>query len=239
MYMSKKKVFSLALVVIMVAILSFSTLAWFSDADDVTNNFGIAGSDTGKPEDVFSVDVWEEVPDGDDADQDPDIVDEDNVNDSHTYENILPGDLLLKTVHVENTGKYDQFVRVKVTMSDAAAWQSILPAGYDLTQIFKGYDDTLWIRVDEPAYDATADTITYTFYLEQILLPGTDVELFTHVEIPSWLSQVHMARLTNGFAMDIVAEAVQTKNVGANALEAFATVTAAQQLDQIPDVTTP
>jgi predicted ribosomally synthesized peptide with SipW-like signal peptide len=35
--MNKKKLLSLALVVIMIATLSFSTLAWFSDSDSVTN----------------------------------------------------------------------------------------------------------------------------------------------------------------------------------------------------------
>ena len=34
--MNKKKLLSLALVVIMIATLSFSTLAWFSDSDSVT-----------------------------------------------------------------------------------------------------------------------------------------------------------------------------------------------------------
>ena len=43
--MNKKKLLSLALAVIMIAILSFGTLAWFSDSDDVTNNFYIASSD--------------------------------------------------------------------------------------------------------------------------------------------------------------------------------------------------
>ena len=62
--MSKKKVLSLALVVIMIAILSFSTLAWFNDTDSVKNEFHIATSDDASDaDDIFSVDLWEKTPD--------------------------------------------------------------------------------------------------------------------------------------------------------------------------------
>jgi predicted ribosomally synthesized peptide with SipW-like signal peptide len=39
--MNKKKVFALALAVCVLAIVSFSTLAWFTDADSVTNEFTV------------------------------------------------------------------------------------------------------------------------------------------------------------------------------------------------------
>ena len=56
--MSKKKILSLSLVVIMIAILSFSSLAWFNDSDSVKNDFHIATSDDpSDPDDIFSVDV--------------------------------------------------------------------------------------------------------------------------------------------------------------------------------------
>ena len=59
--MSKKKLLSLAVVVIMIAILSFSTLAWFNDSDSVSNKFYVADSEDTSPDDIFSVDVYEEV----------------------------------------------------------------------------------------------------------------------------------------------------------------------------------
>ena len=127
--MNKKKLFSLALTVIMIAILSFGTLAWFSDSDDVTNNFYIASSDDTDPDDIFSVDVWENTPDGD-KDQD-----------GYEYKDVLPGDVLKKEVSVENTGYYDQYVRVTVTVSDAAAWMEVLKtngAAPKLEQIVEG-----------------------------------------------------------------------------------------------------
>ncbi len=57
--MNKKKIFALAVAVIMIAILSFGTLAWFSDGDSVTNRFQVAGGDDADK--IFSVDVMEAV----------------------------------------------------------------------------------------------------------------------------------------------------------------------------------
>ena len=59
--MSKKKLLSLAVVAIMIAILSFGTLAWFTDSDSVTNDFGVAGGGNNNPDEIFSIDVMEQV----------------------------------------------------------------------------------------------------------------------------------------------------------------------------------
>ena len=58
--MTKKKLFTLAIAVCMIAILSFSSLAWFSDDDTVTNKFQLATSTEDK-DDIFSVDVLEGI----------------------------------------------------------------------------------------------------------------------------------------------------------------------------------
>ena len=71
MKLNKKKVFALALAVCMAAILSFSTLAWFSDSDSVDNKFQIADS-TQQPDKIFSVDVREKVDIDGDGVFDPD-----------------------------------------------------------------------------------------------------------------------------------------------------------------------
>ena len=60
MKLSKTKVVALALAVCLIAILSMGSLAWFTDDDSVTNDFLIAGSEDQNPDDVFSVDVWED-----------------------------------------------------------------------------------------------------------------------------------------------------------------------------------
>ena len=72
------------------------------------------------------------------------------------------------------------------------------------------------------------------FFLEKFLKPGEDVTLFTHVVIPGVLTQNDLAKVGGSFELTIVAEAVQTENVGSNALEAFQTVEASgQEIDQI------
>lgn len=211
--MSKKKLLSLALVVIMIATISFSTLAWFNDSDEVTNKFNIATSDDpSDPDDIFSVDLWENTPGGD-KDQD-----------GHSYDAILPGSNLKKEVNVENTGAYDQYIRVVVTLTNANAWVDILGYGYDLDTIFVGHDETKWTR-SVGTHDSTADTLTYVYYLNEKLAPDAVAALFTNVVIPTHLTQEDMANLNGSFELNIRADAIQTENLGDGvdtAQEAFA-----------------
>lgn len=230
--MNKKKLLSLALVIALIAILSFGTLAWFSDADEVTNTFMVTNS-LAEPNKIFSVDLKEKVDTNSDGKYE-EGVDEIQEN-GHTYEDILPGASLYKEPIVKNSGMYDQYVRVKVTASDASKWQAML-AKYnisDLTDLFGGYNEEKWIRIDEPMPGDEEDTIVYVFYLQRILKPGEEESLFTHVNIPGKLTQADLATVGGSFELKIVAEAVQTENVGANAKEAFATVEADQIIDQI------
>jgi predicted ribosomally synthesized peptide with SipW-like signal peptide len=213
MKMTKKKVFVAALAVCLVAVLSMGTLAWFSDSDSVTNSFMIADSES-EPDEIFSVDVWENTPDGD-KDQD-----------GYEYKDILPGDQLKKEVYVENTGAYDQYIRVKVTVNNADAWIAALGNGYDLGTMFLGHDETKWTRYEVGQYSSDANGSYYTmvFYLNEKLAPNATVNLFETVEIPSQLTQQQMSFVGGQFDLTILAEAVQTENVGDSAYEAFKTV---------------
>lgn len=226
--MNKKKIFTLALIVIMLAILSFSTLAWFSDADEVTNKFMVAHSED-EPDKIFSVELFEKVDDNGNH--------HDYTDCGKVYKDILPGDDLYKEPIVKNTGSYDQYIRVKVTATDAEAWAKMLRKYKinDLAAIFEGFNEELWERVDEPEWSKGRNkTVTYVFYLEQPLKPGETVSLFTNVVIPTQLTQSDLAEVDGSFELRIVAEAVQTENVGDNAVEAFATVEASgQEIDQI------
>ena len=203
--MNKKKLLSLALVLIMIAILSFGTLAWFSDADEVTNTFKVAGSDDADPDDIFSVDVWEDV-DGDGKK---------DVTEGYDYGNILPGDLLDKEAHVENTGSYDQYIRVTVTISDAEAWINALGSNFDVTNVFVGFDATKWTHIWNNLSEATAmpENIVYVMYYKDILEAGKDITVFTDVQIPTSLTQQQAAAFEGGFTIDVKADAVQTENV--------------------------
>lgn len=226
--MNKKKIFVIALAVCLLAILSFSTLAWFSDADEVTNKFMVAHS-LDEPDKIFSVELFEKVDsNGDCLPGYSDL--------GAVYKDILPGDNLYKEPIIMNTGAYDQYIRVKVTVTDAAAWIALLEKYEitDLSTIFKGYDDSLWIRVDAPVVDEEQDTITYVFYLQKVLKSTERVSLFTNLVIPAQLTQNDLAAVAGSFDLKIVAEAVQTENMGDNALEAFQTLEASgQEIDQI------
>ena len=108
--MNKKKLLSLALVVIMIATISFSSLAWFTDKDAAENKFNIGFTGDGDLEDqIFSVDVKEDV-------------DGENGVDSKDFENLLPGDKFKKEAYITNTGAYDQYIRVVMTVTD---WELI------------------------------------------------------------------------------------------------------------------
>ena len=209
--MSKKKLLSLSLVAIMIATWSLSSLAWFNDSDSVKNEFHIASSgDASDPDNIFSVDLWENTPDGD-KDQD-----------GHSYDKILPGSELKKTVTVENTGAYDQYIRVVVSLNKGQAWFDVLGRGYDLSTIFKGHDESKWTR---SVGTLSGDTITYVYYLNEILAPTDTAELFTDVVIPEHLTQEDMAKLGGAFELNIRADAIQTENLGEGvdtAAEAFA-----------------
>jgi predicted ribosomally synthesized peptide with SipW-like signal peptide len=212
MKLNKKKVFTLALAVCLIAILSMSSLAWFTDDDSVTNDFFIAGSEDENPDDVFSIDVWEK-------DEDGKRYDDEGID----YPAILPGDDLYKEVNVENTGAYEQYARVIVTVSDAHIWQELHGEIYvplnkiatDLSSEFQPWSIE---------YDAEANTLTYVLYYNHILAVDEVVNLFTNVAIPEEMDRYQAAEMAGGFQIGVVAEAVQTEHVGANAAEAFATV---------------
>ena len=202
MKMNKKQVFTLALAVCLIAILSMGSLAWFSDEDSIKNDFMIADSDDDTADEIFSVDVWENTPDGD-KDQD-----------GYEYKDILPGDELKKEVYVENTGYYSQYIRVTVTVNNANAWIAALGNGYDLGTIFEGHDETLWTRMEVGTYNGTNNTYTMVYYLNETLEADETVCLFETVKIPSQLTQQDMVFVGAGFELTVVADAVQTENLG-------------------------
>lgn len=215
--MSKRKIFIVALSVCLIAILSLGTLAWFTAEDSITNKFYIAGSEDQNPDDVFSIDVWE-----DDDRDDTNETDADKIQDGIEFKNILPGDDLYKEVNVENTGAYDQYVRAIVTLTDAHLWQELYGEIY--VSLDKIADDlssdfSPWSTV----YDAEANTLTYVVYYNKILKADDVTSLFTNVHIPENLTREQAAKMQN-FTIKVVAEAVQTENVGDNAPAAFATV---------------
>jgi len=223
--MSKKKLLSLSIVVIMVAILSFSTLAWFNDTQSVTNDFYVADSDgDGTPD--FSVDVEESTTD--ENGEKPGIP---NANGGLTYENLLPGDVLSKIIWVENTGDYDQWVRINITISDWSVWEkAIIKAlqaegetaigdiavnNYVYNTLLEGFDRDLYLSRGDQTDDPVNDTTTYTLYYKEILKPGDAFQVMQNVKIPAVLEQEDMNFGTDGFTITVKAEAIQVANLKA------------------------
>lgn len=203
MKFTKKKVFVSALAICLVATISMGTLAWFSAQDSITNKFYVADSDDTTPDAIFSVDVWENTPDGD-KDQD-----------GYEYKDILPGDTLKKEARVENTGYYDQYVRVIVTVSDAEAWINALGAEFNVADVFDGFDPSKWTHIWNNMSEATQmpEDLVYVLYYKDIVESGDVIEVFNNVKIPTSLTQAQMAEFANEFSVTVKAQAVQTQNV--------------------------
>lgn len=215
----KKRTFTVALLICLVAIIGFSSLAYFQSSKNVTNYFAVAGiedptdpTETIDPDDLFSIKLDE-----------TDITKDDNsrTESGNIYEGILPGDTLTKDPTVTNTGKYEAWVRVKVTVTDAADWQKVCAKHNitDLATIFNGYEADKWDR--EIAEDkAENDTITYTYYYKAKLAPGEKAVLFESVTIPAVFDIQDMSALST-FQLQITGEAIQAANTGDTAQEAF------------------
>lgn len=226
MKLTKKKVFVAALALCLVAILSVGSLAWFSAQDGVTNNFYVADSEDNNPDDIFSVDVYEKY--DSDGDDDPE-----EYQNGISYKDILPGDELAKDAIVKNTGHYDQYIRVIITISDRDVWKSVVESTgadfdtYDIRQHFVGFDSSKWDLVNS-TMDNSGDDIQYVLYLKDVLQAGDSFSVFTGVEIPEAMTQEHASHLDDdgewGFTIGVKAQAVQIENVGTSAAAAFATV---------------
>lgn len=229
MKLNKKKVFLAALAICVVAILSVGTLAWFQANDEVKNTFKVTTSDEdGTPD--FSVDLFEHEVDPDTGKEKTNAQEVEE----NTYNNLQPGDVLDKDPTVRNTGNYDQWIRVKVTLSDYSVWCNAMGVqNWDFATMLD-IDATKWTYV-ATVVDATADTVTYTYLLNDPLLVDGEATLFNTVTLPGeelTVDNFKFAASSTGagdqgvFALDIVAEAVQRENIADTCLEAWAVIDA-------------
>ena len=211
MKLNKKKLFSLAVVVIMIAILSFSSLAWFTDADSAKNDFSIGGAGTGDADDIFDVEVKENV-DG-----------EDEPVDDMTFEDVLPGDEYKKEAFITNNGAYDQYIRVTMTITDWKLIQNIVTINMDDDfaanwQINAGgvsvnSDGNLTTQTD---YSVNAEgELVVVMYLNKKLAAGETVQIMDYVSISTKATQNDFTAegFADGFQIHIKADAAQTENI--------------------------
>ena len=225
MKLTKKKVFVVALAISLAAIISMGTLAWFQASQSIENIFQVSTTDDNQTPD-FSISLYENVVDSETGKKvdtnDDDVIDElDITTTGNTYASLAPGDELDKNPTVKNTGEYDQYVRVTVTLKDADKWVPLL-AEYNLTidDVILGYEDALWRSeiVDE---DYTDGTVVNQYYFEGKLEPGDTATLFTGIKIPGDFTNDDVKSFEGGFNMTIVADAIQADNTGDNAFDAF------------------
>lgn len=204
----KKKVFLVAVAACLVAIISAGTLAWFSDSDSVKSTFYVASSNE-EADDIFSVGL--------------------QGKENATYVDLLPGQVVENLIEVENTGRYAQWVRVKITFSDAKAWKEVLGD----TALTSMLDVGAGWTAGGTLSDETNDTVTYVYYLNSTLAKDEKAVAFQNVTIPTALTQKQAAAIGD-FTVDVVAEAVQFDNLGkTSAKEAFEAVGWTEEKAQI------
>jgi predicted ribosomally synthesized peptide with SipW-like signal peptide len=216
--MSKKKLLSLSLVVIMIAILSFSSLAWFTDNDSAENDFNIGGAGTGDSTDIFDIEVKENI-DG-----------EDQPVDNAEFDDILPGDNYTKEAFITNNGAYEQYVRVTMTITDwtlinggITGSNGVVTIKMDkdfkqnwqiVGQVGVKEDGTLTVNSDG-AYDPETDSLTVVMYLKHKLQADETVYIMDSVSVSTKATQEDFKAegFADGFQIKIHAEAAQTENI--------------------------
>lgn len=130
------------------------------------------------------------------------------------FEDVLPGDLLDMTPSVRNTGSYEQYVRVTVTVSDIAAFRQDMGAEWSAESLF---EKPAWADASVMVLDSVSvkdDCEVLVFYLNEMLAPGGSVVLYEGLSMPAELTAdtFETASLTDGFTVSVFAEAVFTSN---------------------------
>lgn len=193
----KKKILALCLVAALAFIaVAGASLAYFTDKDAKTNTFTLGNVDI-----ELNEESWEEP------------------------EAVAPGIEYDKDPVVENTGANDAWIRVDVTLSDAAAFKAAAKKHQitDLSVVFAGHDTTKWTLAADPVFDETADTLTYSYYWNTVLEVGDSTDaLFTSVTIPAAFDNGDMEAIGENFTIDVTAHAIQTADSHDNVKDAFA-----------------
>lgn len=192
----KKKILTLSLVVALAATAIIGgTLAYFTDNEEVTNTFTVGDVDITLTETEWEAPVT-----------------------------AVPGDTYQKNPVVTNVGENDAWIRVDVTISDAAAFKAAAADKQitDLATIFKNHDESKWTRASI-SEDTTKDTLTYSYYYNTVVSAktGTTGAIFTAVEIPDAFDNSDMKAIGD-FTITIEAHAIQVSEDFATPEAAFA-----------------
>lgn len=198
----KRKILSVSSVVCLaLAVITGSTLAYFTDHDAKTNTFTL-----GKVDIALTEEKWEEP------------------------ESVVPGIECAKNPVVTNIGENDAWIRVDVTISDAKAFQQAARA-HNIQDIAaalfsknaQDWDDRWILAEGSPAIDEEKDTLTYAYYYKDVCKAGENTgELFSSVTVPAEFNNAEMEAIGEAFTIDVTAHAIQTADSYHTVQEAFA-----------------
>ena len=193
----KKKIISLCLVAALAVVaIAGTSLAYFTDKDAKTNTFTLGNVDIELTEKNWA-----------------------------TPAAAVPDVEYAKDPVVTNIGANDAWIRVDVTLSDAAAFTAAAARHQitDLATIFADHDETKWTLAGTPVYDKETDTLTYSYYYNTVLSVDASTEpLFTSVTIPAVFDNDDMEAIGADFTIDVTAHAIQTADSYSTVAGAFA-----------------
>lgn len=199
---TKRNMLIAMVAICLIAITAFGTLAFFTADGSVSNKFMVADSENVNPDEIFSIKVSE---------TDPATGKETTTG--VTYKEVIPGAQLAKDPTVTNTGMYDQWVRVTVTIDKLDAWKASaegkVPALYTVND---GWTLASTTEVGK--------TEVRTYYLNTKLEAENSSTLFNEVNMPLSLTKEDMAALS-GFTINVKAEAIQADNTEDTAKATF------------------
>lgn len=186
----KKKLFVLAALVSIAAIITIGSLAYFTGEDKATNVITTGGIDIELEEWMVNPD-----PDGDELIPYP----------NEAITGVMPATGVSKIVQITNTGPNAAYVRMKVV-------KTLEPSDPESTATLN--PDLVKLDFDQGAW-----TLSGGFYYYNLVLnPGeTTTPLFTNVTFDADMDNDYQGMTVS---VDVVAHAVQEANNGSNALEA-------------------
>lgn len=185
--------------VFLVTVTVIGTVAWLTSSDEVVNTFTVGA--VGIVLDEADVDEYGET-----------IANADRVAGNHYR--LLPGKSYTKDPTVTVTkGSEESYVRMIMTLNNAAEWTAILGSNGDFMDYVEGWDSTKWEKVSR-VVNTTANTVTYEFryYTTVGAVDATDdvtlEALFTSFAIPGEVTGEQLKTLSN-FEITVVANAIQ------------------------------
>ena len=219
----KKKIAATVGLVILAALLAGGSIAYFTSNDSGIMQFMATTYDPDNPkgyddpDEVFSIVVDEQ--DVNDPDYNPEHPETNpRTEEGNKYEDMQPGDLYVKDPTVHNTGKYGQYIRMRLYVSEGTGWNTAcgkygLPSlDFNTVPLFLEGFNADFANGAEINYDADTDTYEFIYYLNHILEPGDSETLFEGVRIPAEFNREE-ALLIQNFNVNVTAEAIQSDNL--------------------------